>query len=71
MYSKLVLPGFIKSTMGRKSVTKQTLLVQESGKSNRCVIFPANNVSMVAKTMERRDHDWYFLLLHIFLIYVL
>ncbi|PON76373.1 Voltage dependent potassium channel [Parasponia andersonii] len=43
--------------MGSKNVTKETL-VQESGESNRCVIFPNTNVSMVAKTLERKDHDW-------------
>ncbi|XP_062084717.1 root phototropism protein 3-like isoform X2 [Humulus lupulus] len=99
MYSKLVLPGFIKATIGRKSFTRETLvhessksnrcaifpassvslvaktlvqkprksvskdgtLIRESGKSNKCVIFSANNnnVSLVAKSLERKDHDWF------------
>ncbi|KAM6577737.1 hypothetical protein CsatB_029574 [Cannabis sativa] len=103
MYSKLVLPGFIKATIGiRKSVTREPLVHESSKSSNRCVLFPAStsvslvaktqvqesrksvrkdgnpiqmfgksnprrvsfsanfsNVSMVAKSLERRDHDWF------------
>ncbi|EXC06571.1 hypothetical protein L484_002443 [Morus notabilis] len=59
MYSRFAFPGFIKSTSRKKSVGRENL---DQGsvsdvKDNRCVIVPVS-VTMVAKTLEKKDNNW-------------
>ena len=60
MYTKFVFPGFIKPSKGKNSEEKECLdKVSVSGGSNnnRCIVV-SSNIGTVAKTLERKDHNW-------------